>query len=130
MQRLRGVALTDEEAAEIAAALDALARLAADRGARLSPRLVEIRRGLTGAPHAITHPDMRTGAEEVLGAFTLSQGVVDTATAATALGLTPDGVRYLYRAGRLPATWSAGRWWIDTDTLDQAVTARREAGRL
>ncbi|WP_040802797.1 helix-turn-helix domain-containing protein [Nocardia concava] len=130
MQRLDGVALSDDDAAELVAALDALARLAADRGARLSPRLVALRHGLAqGASSSREHPhaDARTGVDFVLDALTVDTGAVDTATAARALGLTPDGVRYLCRSKRLPGFRSGGRWWINAAELDALVQARRTA---
>ncbi|WP_280484154.1 helix-turn-helix domain-containing protein [Nocardia farcinica] len=119
MQRIEGVALSDDDAAELVAALDALERLAAARGARLSPRLVELRRGLSALAEirVSARADVRIGVAEVAEALTVDMGAVDTATAAQALGITPDGVRYLCRSGRLPAYRRAGRWWINAAEL-------------
>lgn len=119
MQRIEGVALSDDDAAELVAALDALERLAAAHGARLSPRLVDLRRGLSALAEtrASARADARIGVAEVADALTVDMGAVDTATAARALGITSDGVRYLCRSGRLPAYRRAGRWWINAAEL-------------
>ncbi|WP_051163445.1 helix-turn-helix domain-containing protein [Nocardia brevicatena] len=127
MQRLEGVALTDDDAAELAAALDVLAQLAADRGARLSPRLIRLRDGLRAA-HDSAHVHARTGVADIVNALTVDMGTVDTA-AATVLGLTPDRVRYLCRSGRLPAIRSQGRWWINAVELEAYAGARRVIDR-
>lgn len=128
MQRIEGVALSDADAAELADALDVLAHFAADRGARLSPRLVRLRDGLRAA-RGSTRDNARTGVDHIVDALTVDMGAVDTATAAKALGLTSDGVRYLCRSRRLPAYRSRGRWWINAVELELYAAARTQINR-
>jgi Helix-turn-helix domain len=41
-----------------------------------------------------------------------------TAAAARVLGITARAVIKAISVGRLPAVWSAGRWWIDPDDVE------------
>ena len=123
----RGVVLSDEAAREVAAALDHLGRLAAPRGMQLSPRLVSIRRELTSS---VSRDDARadTSGSDAVQQFVahLEQRVVDTATAARMLGMTPGGVAWLCRNGRLTATRSGRRWLVDTASLRIYDQLRKE----
>ncbi len=129
MQRVDGVALDAGDVAELAGALDVLDQLAGARGARLSPSLARLRAGLHAAARGAAHADARTGVAEIVDALTVDMGAVDTTTAATALGITPDGVRYLCRTGRLPAYRSRGRWWINAAELEAYADARHVIDR-
>lgn len=51
---------------------------------------------------------------------------LNATTAARALGITSRAVVKAIAAGRLPAQWSAGRWWIDPADVEH-YRARREA---
>lgn len=122
----RGVLLSESAAREVAAALDVLARLAAPRGQQLSQRLEVIRRELSSSARGGTHGGV--SAEGVAGqAVTeLEVSVVDTATAAQVLGITPSGVTWMCRRGHLRATRQGGRWLIDTAGLRAHQLLRKE----
>ncbi|WP_064255534.1 helix-turn-helix domain-containing protein [Rhodococcus sp. HS-D2] len=110
--------------------LDALARLeqlAHDRGFTLAPHIHRIRADLAAALAVVTTDDRAsTSVPDLLGdlLFRHDAGLVDTATAAQRLGITPGGVRDLCRRGRLPAVRRHGRYWITTDDLDALAAAR------
>jgi hypothetical protein len=123
----RGVLLSDSAAREIAAALDHLGRLAAPRGMQLSERLRTIRRELlTSTARGITHA--RVSADDIVAQSSseLDASVVNTTTAAQVLGMTPGGVTWLCRHGRLAATRCGGRWLIDTAALRNYQRERLE----
>ncbi|GAB3216788.1 helix-turn-helix domain-containing protein [Mycolicibacterium hippocampi] len=129
---LRGVALSYKAAQDVVAALDTLESLAADRGALLQLPLQQLRRDLRchSQSHVDPHVDART--EVVAGVaatLDLDPGVIDVKTAASALGLTEAGVRYLCRKGRIQANSRGGRWWIPADELQAHVEARKERRR-
>ncbi len=114
----RGVLLSESAAREIAAALDHLGRLAAPRGMQLSERLRAIRRELlTSTTRGLTHVSGSADGIVAQSSSELDASVVDTATAARSLGITPGGVTWLCRHGRLAATRCGGRWLIDTAAL-------------
>jgi excisionase family DNA binding protein len=124
----RGVLLSDGAAREVVAALDLLARLAAPRGQQLSPRLQQIKRELlNSSARAAAHGDAsaETVADEKDAHWEAS--VADTATAAQLLGITPGGVAWLCRNGRLRATRSGGRWHIDTASLRTYAHHRKDS---
>jgi len=114
----RGVLLSDGAAREVVAALDLLARLAAPRGQQLSPRLQQIQRELLNSSARVAAHGDASG-ETVAGQRDAhwEASVADTATAAQLLGITPGGVAWLCRNGRLRATRSGGRWHIDSASL-------------
>lgn len=112
-----GVLLSRQAAREVLAALDLLGRWALPRGQRLSPRLAAIRDALVRCARDGTRADVSDRDREGATPAHWDQRVVDTATAAQRLGITPGGVAYLCRNGRLTATRTGGRWLIDTDSL-------------
>ena len=114
----RGVLLSAGAARELVAALDHLGRLAAPRGMQLSQRLQTIRRELrTSTAGGVADVDVsgNSGAEQ--GVSHWEPSVVDTATAARMLGITPGGVTWLCRHNRLTATRCGGRWLVDAASL-------------
>lgn len=114
----RGVLLSEAAAREVAAALEHLERLAAPRGQQLSDRVRAIARELASSgSRDVTRLDTRARPLETqsLGEWELS--AVDTAAAAQELGITPGGVAWLCRNGRLTATRVGGRWLVDTASL-------------
>ena len=123
-----GVLLSRAAAREVVAALDHLGRLAAPRGMQLSERLRTIRRELaTSSTRGITHADASAKDNAAqLDSHWYSSVAVDTAAAARALGITPGGVAWLCRNGRLTAARSGGRWLIDTASLRSYQLEREE----
>ena len=125
--RVAGVLLSPSAAREIVAALDHLARLAAPRGQQLSERVRLIARELAiSGTREPTRVDMRAEgvAAQFFGESELC--VADTATAARMLGMTPGGVAWLCRNGRLTATRVGGRWLVDTASLRTYNDCRKE----
>ncbi|ORM37957.1 helix-turn-helix domain-containing protein [Williamsia sp. 1135] len=124
-----GVLVSEQVAKDLVVALDELAKLADRQGARLSPRLEEIRRNLL--THSGTHDSVRMDEFDVVDLL-MSQpdSMFDVSTAAQQLGLSNAGVRYLIRTHRIAATFSSGRWFIPTDEVAAHRAARRAAGKL
>ena len=124
----RGVLLSDGAAREVVAALDLLARLAAPRGQQLSPRLRLIQQELTASSGTRVAADGNVSGKRFAGQEDAhwEASVADTATAAQLLGITPGGVAWLCRNGRLRATRSGGRWHIDTASLRTYAHHRKE----
>lgn len=114
----QGLLLTEGAARELVAALDHLGRLAAPRGMQLSERLRSIRRELLNcASHGRAFGDVSGDGVAGRAVSHWEASVVDTATAARVLGITPGGVAWLCRNGRLTATRVGGRWLVDTVSL-------------
>jgi excisionase family DNA binding protein len=55
--------------------------------------------------------------------------VINVTEAAERLGLSREAVQKLVTAGRLPATMSAGAWWIDAAAVERRRRERPSAGR-
>jgi hypothetical protein len=119
-----GVLVSAAAAREIAAALDHLDRLASPRGQRLSPRLASIKAALARAP--ATHAEVSAAHFVPQCDSQWEAGVVDTTTAARLLGITPGGVAWLCRNGRLAADRIGGRWLIASAALHVYEQEREE----
>jgi len=125
--RVAGVLLSGAAAREVVDALDRLGRLAAPRGMRLSPRLEAIRRELASSDtRAVTPAHASVDDIAALLDSHLNASAVDTAAAARMLGMTPGGVAWLCRNGRLTATRVGRRWLIDTASLRTYAQVRKE----
>jgi hypothetical protein len=114
------VTLNDSAARLVVAAINELGALAARNGGYLPVALVGVRNAIAGSiTHAATGADTRAPVDSAPLDLPLnSNAVVDTATAARRLGVTPNGIRWLCQKGRLDASHRAGRWWITTESLD------------
>ena len=125
--RVAGVLLSPSAAREIVAALDHLARLAAPRGQQLSERLRLIARDLASSDtRAVTSAHASAHDIAALLDSHLTASAVDTAAAARMLGMTPGGVAWLCRNGRLTATRVGRRWLVDTASLRNYNDCRKE----
>lgn len=124
-----GVIVTRRVVTDIVSALGMLEMLAGRQGSILSPRIMQIRRDLIS--HSVTDDTARTEVVDALDLL-LSQpdSMFDVRTAAQQLGLTSAGVRYLIRANRIAATFSAGRWFIPAEEVEAHQAARVAAGKL
>ncbi|KUH89803.1 helix-turn-helix domain-containing protein [Mycobacterium sp. IS-1556] len=108
---LRGVFLDAEDADYVVRALELLARTG-----RPSARLEHVTARLRKTVAALTVQN-RNGSEtaSLVGTAANSRNparydLVTTGEAARILGITPNGVRYLARQGRLPAHHTGTRW--------------------
>ena len=112
------MAITEAAARELLAALDALDRLAAPHGQRLSASLATIRRELATCVTRVSAPVGASADDVVAVMLSESESMsIDTAAAAGHLGITADGVRWLCRRGHLTAVRQRGRWLIDRSSL-------------
>ncbi|MBU3750139.1 MAG: helix-turn-helix domain-containing protein [Mycobacterium sp.] len=94
---------------------------------QLSERLHVIRRELlTSATSADTHARASADAAVAQSDSQWTTNVADTAAAAQELGITPGGVAWLCRNGRLTAARCGGRWFIDTESLRAYQLEREE----
>lgn len=110
IQAVHGLMISFAFAADLVAALDRLATLAAPKGARLTPRLTA---GRDHMARAIAYADASAEVVAVPGALAFERdAITDTKTVANMLDITTDGVRWLCRNGRLEAELVAGRWLI------------------
>lgn len=108
-----GIHIAAEYAADLQEALDTLATLASEKGARLPRRIARLRAELG---QVSTRDNTRAAARNVtreLEAAHAELGLIDVATAAKTLGLQEDSVRDLCRRNKLAAMRPDGRrWWI------------------
>ncbi|AUM17200.1 MULTISPECIES: helix-turn-helix domain-containing protein [Rhodococcus] len=111
-----GLLLDTADARFLAACLEQLLRLLAERRLQPTPRVRALARLLTSAT------DSGRGTPEPAPADDLSVSsheLVDTVTAARILGCTPENVRSLCRRGRLDAQQAGGRWLIPVTAVHE-----------
>ncbi|QBJ94752.1 DNA-binding protein [Rhodococcus sp. ABRD24] len=116
--RVAGVLLDEADTRLVVGVLDTLAVLTRQRGQRLRPDVVALRKRLTDAAAA---PDV-SASEPVPDSlfhsvYDTERSYEDTRSAARMLGITPHGVRHLLRTGRLEGHRHAGTWYVDRDSL-------------
>ena len=115
-----GIHIAAEYVVDLQEALDTLATLATEKGARLPRRIARLRAevGQIG-----TRANTRAAARKVtqeLEAAHAELGLIDVAAAAKRLGLREDSVRDLCRRNKLAAMRPDGRrWWISEASVDQ-----------
>jgi Helix-turn-helix domain len=124
--------LSDYAARVIVASMDALAAKIDKDGGRLYPHVVAVRNLVAESlTRAGTHGDM--GTEVAASAQVLALGAadafVDTNGAAEALGISPDGVRWLRRKGHLDATRVGNRWLFTWASVEDYRARRGEKRR-
>lgn len=120
-----GILLGRDTAVDLLEALDLLATLAKQRGARLPGRIAALRHDLAEiGSRADSRASVRKVTEELESAHH-ELGLVDVATAAERLGITKDGVRDLCRREKLAAMRPGGRrWWIDEHAIVKRLNER------
>lgn len=122
---LAGVHLSVQDVRALLDLLDAAAvhavpgARAVDVTRKLRKSVERLMRTTGGAQSGVT-----THAESVQHA---AYDLVDTAQAASILGITPNGVRYLADAGRIPAHRAGGRWLYPARAVVER--AERQAAR-
>lgn len=129
VQATHGVTISCAAAADVVAAIDALALRCAPQV--LSQRLVVLRNDLIRCITRVT-TQFGTSAEVDSAADVLAldpRDLIDTETAAKKLNITGDGVRWLCNNERLAATKKAGRWWIDPASIDLYLANQRKRER-
>ncbi len=113
IHRLDGVVLiAAADAATLAEALKLFGVFVAERGARLTPRIAELRDTLRVAAGAQADVYARTSVPQGDPLPVLDHDLLDTTAAAHLLGCTTGNVRDLIRRRVLPARRAGGRWLL------------------
>jgi hypothetical protein len=127
---IQGVLFSHSGVAELLEEYDYLLRIAWQHRARIPGRIVARRRELAElTTYATTYADLREDAPAPLNGSRYGPGVVDTATAATELGMTGAGVRDRCRQGRLIAMQPDGpgtSWYIARTSIDHYKARTRK----
>lgn len=117
VRRLDGVVLiAAADAATLAEALKLFGVFVAERGARLTPRIAELRDTLRAAAGDQADVYARTSVPQ--GPLpVLDHDLLDTTAAAHLLGCTTGNVRDLIRRRVLPARRAGGRWLLTANDV-------------
>lgn len=122
IRAVEGVMLSVRDAKDLADAISHLGALAAERGSRLTARMVDLRTQLlTAISDGGTDDDARTSVPQGDWMPLSAHDLLDTATAARLLGCTTGNVRDLARRGTLPAHRTGGRWLLEADAVHRHV---------